>query len=412
MADLRQLLRQPQGIKEENRLRLLSVIMAKPGNQAYLSRRSGLSQAAVSEAVTDLEKAGFVRRRPSAGAGASTGAGTSGGNVVEMAPTTGVAVGVELGYQHTAIVARRVDEPHDRAKFRFFEVGATRKGMWLGDIAAGIREAVAEVTDGNDLATIGLGIPRMVIPRTGQLARPLLPPWDSQENPADELRRELTRADWSPVVKLDNDASLAALAESIYSFPEVETLVNVKVSTGVGAGIVISGHVYRGRDGVAGEIGHIVVDPNGRVCSCGGRGCLETFIGADALLEQARTVLGRRTNLPPSLEDLVNRAKNDDLVCLRVLHDAADRLGFALGNLCNALNPQVVIIGGAFGRPGADEIILERCHNALRQSAMNAAQNVKVVASKVEHAAAHGALVLGLQGTTFDARGVPVVERP
>jgi predicted NBD/HSP70 family sugar kinase len=163
---------------------------------------------------------------------------------------------------------------------------------------------------------------------------------------------------------------------------------------------------------VAGEIGHIVVDPNGRVCSCGGRGCLETFIGADALLEQARTVLGRRTNLPPSLEDLVNRAKNDDLVCLRVLHDAADRLGFALGNLCNALNPQVVIIGGAFGRPGADEIILERCHNALRQSAMNAAQNVKVVASKVEHAAAHGALVLGLQGTTFDARGVPVVERP
>src|SRR5579863_3756890 len=175
MADLRQLLRHPQRAKEENRLRLLSVIMARPGNQTYLSRRSGLSQAAVSEAVTELEEAGSVRRR-----------GEGRDNIVEMAPTTGVAVGVELGYQHTAIVARRVDDPYDRAKFRYFEVGATRTGMWLEDTANGIRDAVAEVTgDSNDLATIGLGIPRMVVPRTGDLAPPLLPPWNSQRNPAD-----------------------------------------------------------------------------------------------------------------------------------------------------------------------------------------------------------------------------------
>ena len=401
MSHLSELLRQPQRAKEENRLRLLSVIMAKSGNQTYLSRRSGLSQAAVSEAVKELQDAGVVRRRE------------EGRGVVEMAPTTGAAVGIELGYQHTAVVARRVDQSYDQASTKVYQVGAARgPGIWLDEVAEGVRAMVAEATgDSNDIATVGMGIPRMVIPRTGELTLPHLPPWDSAQNPATLLRERLRRGNWAPDVKLDNDATLAALAESTYSFPEVETLVSVKVSTGVGAGIVIGGKLYRGDQGVAGEVGHTVVDPEGRFCSCGGRGCLETLIGADALLEQARTVLGSRSKSPPSLQMLVSLANQNDLVCQRVLRDAAERLGFALGNLCNILNPQVIIIGGAFGRVGAAEMIIEPCRNALRQSAMKAAvQGLQVVTSQVDHAAAHGALVLGLQGTTFDERGIPIVE--
>jgi predicted NBD/HSP70 family sugar kinase len=394
VSHLRDLLTAPTRAKEETRLGLLAVIMAKPGNQAYLSRRSGLSPAAVSDAVKELADAGTIRTR------------REGRDVfVEMAPTTGVAVGIELGYQHSAIVARRVDQPYDQARVKVCETGAARgSNIWLDELASGISETVSEVGEhGDDIATIGLGIPRMIDPRSGGLTPPRLPPWDTSENPAVLLAERLRTPGWSPRVLLDNDATLAALAESTYAFPDAETLVNIKVSTGVGAGIIIGGTVFRGRRGVAGEIGHMVAEPGGRFCSCGGRGCLETLIGADALVEQARTVLGHRAYTPPSLGELVARANQGNLVCQRVLRDAAAHLGFAIGNLCNVLNPQVVVIGGAFGRPDAASLILEPCREAIKQSAMKAAYETEfqVVTSQVPHASAHGALVLGLQGTTY-----------
>ena len=393
MSQLHDLLSEPRGAKEENRRRLLTAIMANPGNQAYLSRRSGLSAAAVSDAVKELAEAGAIQTR------------RRGRDViVEMAPTTGLAVGIELGYQHTAIVARRVDQSFDEVRVKLCQAGAARgSGAWLGEVADGIAEVVSELGE-QDIVTIGLGIPRMVDPRQGTLTPPLLPPWETGPDPAELLQDRLRSGNSSLKVLLDNDATLAALAESTYAFPDAETLVYVKVSTGVGAGIIIGGAVFRGRRGVAGEIGHAVVEPGGRFCSCGGRGCLETLIGADALVEQAKTALGHRLQDPPSsLEDLVRKASQGHAVCQRVLREAAMRLGVALGNLCNVLNPQVLVIGGAFGRSDAAQLVLGPCQDGIRQSAMRAAcdDEFKVVTSQVKHAAAHGALVLGLQGTTY-----------
>ena len=111
---------------------------------------------------------------------------------------------------------------------------------------------------------------------------------------ADELRSGRGPRFMAPQVVLDNDANAAAYAESIYGFDDAETLIGIKASTGIGAGIIIAGKIHRGARGTSGEIGHMVVDRDGQFCSCGGRGCLETLIGADALVEQARTVLGHR----------------------------------------------------------------------------------------------------------------------
>lgn len=393
VSHLRELLREPTGTKEENRLNLLTTIMARPGNQAYLSRRSGMSAAAVSDAVRDLSRSDAVVAQRG-----------SGETLVSMARTSGAAVGIELGYQHTAIVARRVDQPYDQAVERVREIGAARTA-WVDDVADNVGAVVAELGE-QDIVTIGLGVPRMVDPREGALTPPVLPPWHEGEDPAEQLQERLSRRHPGLEVRLDNDATLAALAESIYAFPEAETLVNVKVSTGVGAGIVIGGQVFRGRRGVAGELGHTVIRPGGRFCSCGGRGCLETLIGADALVEQARTVLGHRQQTWPStLDNLIAAANQGNAVCRRVLEDAAGLLGQALGNLCNVLNPQVIVIGGAFGRPEASHFVLGPCETGLKQFAMRAAHEVEfqLVASQLKHAAAHGALVLGLRGTTYPA---------
>lgn len=370
--------------------------MARPGNQAYLSRRSGLSAGTVSEAIPELEKKGLIRT-------AKQGKNKN----VWMAETAGVAVGIELGFQFTAIVARRVEQRHDEAKTKVCHVGAAKgSANWLTEMSDGIREVVSELgQDVEDIASVGLGIPRMVHPPSGTLTPPLLPPWDTDENPAHLLADALSKGSWSPKVLLDNDANLAALAESTYAFDTAETLIAVKASTGIGAGIIVGGRLFRGGRGVAGEIGHVVLDPNGRYCSCGGRGCLETFIGADALVEQARTVLGgRRQDSPETLEQLVQKAGGGNLVCQRVLREAASLLGFAIGNLCNVLNPQVVVLGGAFGRPDAVKYTLGPCQDAVRRSAMRAAheEGFEVRASGLQHAAAHGALVLGLEGTTYD----------
>jgi predicted NBD/HSP70 family sugar kinase len=402
------------GTLESNHRALLRVIMAKPGTQAYIAKRSGKVPATISAAVRDLEKDGYVRTRKD---GAST--------FVSLPPTVGAAVGIELGFHHTAVVARRVEQRIDEAATRHVGEGAANGvNRWLPDVADAIWDAIAELGE-EEITAIGLGIPRVVDPRSGKLLPPILPPWTYGDDPAyliaEKLRERGPRLA-APAVKVDNDANLAALAESIYSYDEVDSLIAIKASTGIGAGIIVSGTIIRGARGAAGEIGHMVVDPNGHFCSCGGRGCLETVIGADALVDQAKMFIARRPQpSPDGLEALIAMARNGNVTCQRVLGEAAATLGMAIGNLCNVLNPEVVVLGGAFGRPDATAFTLKPCREAISRSGLQAAvqgldvgtadrqtagadkKMLRVEASTLLHAAAHGALVVALQGTDYPA---------
>ena len=324
-----------------------------------------------------------------------------------------------MGFRYSAVVARRVEQSYDQARIRLRPVGAAAgTTRWVGEVADAVREAVASLGE-EEIAAIGLGIPRIISPRYGKLVSPALPPWEAEDRPAQLLADELRSTSSgprliAPKVVLDNDANLAAYAQSIYEFPDAVTLIGIKASTGIGAGIVTDGKIFRGARGAAGEIGHVVVQPGGDFCSCGGRGCLETLIGADALVAQARTVLGhRQLKSPDTLEDLVQMARDGSVACQRVLGEAAATLGFAIGNLCNVLNPNVVVLSGAFGRKGAAQFTMEPCVAAIRQSAMRATtdkdeddednrEGVTVVATKLEHPAAHGALVVALEGTKYE----------
>jgi predicted NBD/HSP70 family sugar kinase len=398
--------------QEINRRNILRVIMAKAGSQAYIAKRSGQVPATVSGAVKDMTDAGSVYTSREGAA-----------QVVRLRPTVGAAVGIELGFHHTAVVARRVDQSIDEATTRHMEQGAANgSSRWLPDVAELVRGVLAELGE-EEIITIGLGIPRIVDPRSGKLLPPVLPPWTRSDDPAHMLAEKLRERGVrlvAPAVKIDNDANLAALAESIYSYDEVDSLIAIKASTGIGAGIVVAGAIVRGARGAAGEIGHMVVDPGGKFCACGGRGCLETVIGSDALVEQAKITLARRPQPSPDrLEELTAMAANGNVTCQRVLQEAAATLGTAIGNLCNVLNPEVVVLGGAFGRADALAFTLEPCREAIGRSGLQAAaQGVRVTmadrqatgadkkmlrveASTLRHAAAHGALVVALQGTDY-----------
>jgi predicted NBD/HSP70 family sugar kinase len=399
--DLRKLLRAPTGAKSGNRLRILRTVMIKPGNQTEVYKRSNLSSATVSEAVKELEQSGHL-----------TVEQVGRDKFVRLTPTTGVAVGVELGFQETVVVARLAHQDRNEAVTRSLPIGvAGGESNWLARVVEGIQQIVYSFgADAGGLATLGIGVPRMIRPRTGEFARPLLPPWEDGTDPAQAIAGRLAAVDPPvvprdmpfPDVLVDNEANLGALAERAYVHPDKEMLLYVKASTGVGGGICAGGVVYRGGSGVAGEIGHVKVDRNGPFCLCGGRGCLETLIGSDALVRHARAVYGGQTARIRDLEHLIEKARRGNALCVRILREAGTLLGQTLGNICNILNPDVIVLGGTLST--AQDLVLGPCWEAIESTALGAAygNGLRLEASAIEYASAHGALLMGLDGTTYD----------
>jgi predicted NBD/HSP70 family sugar kinase len=380
------------GTKAINRKQVLLAIMIKAGSQADLARRTGLAQSTVSSVVRELQDDGVVA------AGKNGHASTSGRRpTVCLSPTRGVAVGVHLGFNHAMVVARRVDQPIAQTHQEFVQGGANRS---LQEITTPLKRAVEDAVAAtglglDDVLSLGVAVPGMVDPRSGSFANPVIPPWKPDDRPARDL------AHWLGVPEaLDNDANLGALAEQTYTTDgDAEMVVYIKASTGVGAGLVIANIPIRGHRGIAGEIGHLVMDPDGDVCYCGGRGCLETVIGADALLRQVRNSLsGKAADIPRTLASLIDRAQaaEADSMCVRVLQDAGRMLGRAVAHLCNLLNPDLIVIGGQLAAAG--DLLLEPCKQALKQHALRGAVDDLVLrtSSLGDRTEAQGALVLGL----------------
>jgi predicted NBD/HSP70 family sugar kinase len=195
-----------------------------------------------------------------------------------------------------------------------------------------------------------------------------------------------------PVV-VDNDANLGALAEARWGAGRrAETLVYVKASTGIGAGLVIGGRVFRGSSGTAGEIGHFSVDDDGLVCRCGSRGCLEVHAGGRALIAQVAHAGAGISSVP----ELIAAARDGDLACTRVLADAGEKLGLALAAVLNILNPDRVVLGGELGAAG--ELVLASLRERLRRHALaSAVSSTTVVQGELgERAEALGAVLLVL----------------
>lgn len=187
-----------------------------------------------------------------------------------------------------------------------------------------------------------------------------VPGWEDMPL-ADELRTEL-----GVPVSVDNDANVGALGE--YSFGAGQgcsSLLYITVSTGVGGGWVLDGRIYSGADGMAGEIGHTVVDPSGPECICGRRGCVESMACGPAIARNAREQLTREPQRGALLRKLVDNnldavtgervaraAAQGDELARAVLLDAARALGFGIGTAVTLMNPERVVIGGGVVKSG------------------------------------------------------------
>lgn len=180
-------------------------------------------------------------------------------------------------------------------------------------------------------------------------------------------------------VSVDNDAKLMSLAEyKLGAARGLQNAVCLTLGTGVGAGIIINGSLYRGSNNAAGEIGHIPVNEKGPRCNCGGSACLESYIGNNKILREAKRLFRRSI----SLEELSRLAKKRNKYAVSIWLQVARRLAVALVGAVNLLNPDAIIIGG--GVAGAGKILFDKVREIIAKEGMGIqSKHVKIFKAKL-----------------------------
>jgi predicted NBD/HSP70 family sugar kinase len=348
--------------------------------QAELARASGLSPATVSSIAHELRDGDWVIDEDLEG---------SRGRALTLSRDAGLAVGIAFGHSHVRVAI--ADLAHTilaEAEDRFdTDRGGAEEGIALA--ASLFRRLVAESEFDLDLVTgVGMGLPGPLRRATGEVGdSTILPGWIASR-PAELLREELDLE-----VTIENDANLGALAEIVWGAGRGRSdLLYLKISTGVGGGLILGGRLYHGHAGTAGEIGHTTVDESGPICRCGGRGCLETFAGADAILEPLR----RRHGDELTIREVVALAAAGDAGCQRVIADAGRAVGGAVADACNLLAPEQVVIGGTLADAG--DLLLDPIRRAVARAAIGAVREIPVTTGTLgERADVLGAVALVLR---------------
>lgn len=219
------------------------------------------------------------------------------------------------------------------------------------------------------------------------------------------LQQALDRPVW-----LEMDARATALGEAWQGAGAgADDLVYIVVGTGIGAGILAGGQIYRGWGGTAGELGHTTVEPNGPHCNCGNDGCLEALAAGPAIAQRAlvaiqqgrRTIMGdMTTNQEINAEVVMQAARLGDEVAREVVQQTAEYLGIGLANVLNLLNPEVIVLGGGVIQ-GGEDLLLEPIQQAAarRCGSWIDRQSTRIVAARLGEDAG----LLGVARLVWDA---------
>ncbi|MFN3202083.1 MAG: ROK family protein [Bradymonadia bacterium] len=366
-------------------------------SRADLARETGLSRSATSGLVESLLEANLVEE---------TGAGVSRGGrrptLLRFADEAYRIIGIDLGASHISAAITNLRGRVDAWVTQPCPVRHQPKialEMVRGMVSDLMQEAQIAP---EELLGVGLAVASPVNPKTpGRLPPLFMPEW-RRINLLTDLQLP-----HNPPLLIDNDANVGALAEAWWGAgKDGSSLAFIKLGTGVGAGFVINGRIFRGHGGTAGEIGHMVIDPHGPECVCGLKGCLVTFLGTPALLASAR----KAAQQPDShlvahevdLNHLLAAVREGDRAARAVITEAAQRLGLAVAGLLNLMNPEVVVLGGQLASAG-DALLHPLRERVQRRSFWTAVSHSRIVASELgARDVALGAATLVLQESLLD----------
>ena len=385
--------------------------MESPVSRADLAAGTGLNKTTVSTLVDDLLDGGLLRE-----VGREASVGGRPGMLLELDPDAGWIIGCEIGVGHMSVVLANL-----RARVTWRRQATFSKedspASVIDRLAGLMRQAkqYAQRT-GRRLFGAGLAVSGLVDVSSGTLVFEPNMGW----------RNVPLRADLADRLRLpmfvDNDGNAAALAERYFGVAQgVEDFAYVVANIGLGAGLVIGGHIYYGVSGFAGEAGHTTIDPNGPPCRCGNRGCWETLASQRALIERVGELQrsGSSSTLdlaggdgtgPLTLEAILQAAQRGDAVVLEALRQTGVYLGLGIANLVNLLNPGLVAFGGRLSL--AHEFLLPVAREVVQQRAMaDLSQTTRIVVSSFrQDACVMGGVALVLHDILSRPRLVPTAR--
>ena len=278
---------------------------------------------------------------------------------------------------------------------------------------------------------VGLGSPGLIIAETGVVHfSPNFPGWtdiplatyvntelSKLHNATDAAAGNINKQ-YKPVLRgMDNDVNVMTLGELHHGAGVgYNNLVALTLGTGVGGGVVIDGKVYHGSQNTAGELGHTVVEPNGRYCGCGNQGCLEAYAGAKNIVEriQQKIETGRSTTLTAVTKNdasltprmIAEAAQAGDKLAIEIFAETGRYIGVALTSIAHILNPQIAIIGGGIAEAG-EKLLFEPIRAEFSKRTMDIPSQMKIVKAHLGNdAGIVGAAMLALGGKHSNQMGI------
>jgi len=375
-------------LRTANQRRVLDVLLANgKATQAEIARETGLAAGTVSSIVRELAAAEILSTV--AGAGRR-------GTEVRLARGAGVVGAVDFGHSHVAVAlgdmrGRVLGELSHRLPAAYdVDVG-------MGHAAELLDRLLSETaTDRSAVRNLGMGLPCPISDGV-VMSSAIMPAWVGVN------AREVAESRLRIRVHLDNDANLGALGEHRRGVGRGHAnVVFVKVSSGVGAGLILDHQLFRGTHGIAGEIGHLTFDEQGPLCRCGSRGCLEAY----AATGPALAMMASQMTLPEQGDDtgragidaVIEAAQQGSVAARRVFEDAGLHLGWGLATITNLLNPGVIAVGGDMSHAG--DLLLDSARVGLRRHGLAGAASTPIkVAHLGDRASIVGGLMLAIDAT-------------
>ncbi|HSN37545.1 MAG TPA: ROK family transcriptional regulator [Arthrobacter sp.] len=375
----------------------------RPRTRTELAEQMGLARSTITlriEALMELGLVGFVDDAVSTGGRPSSRIALKAGSKVVL--------GVDIGASHLRVAVTDLTGHRLREAERTIEVTQGPDVVLQAVVELGTELLQDSGRAMTDLLAVGVGLPGPVEHRTGRpINPPIMPGWNGFDVPGH------LQVHFHVPVLVDNDVNIMALGERNVAWPNVDNLIFVKVATGIGSGIVSSGMLQRGADGVAGDIGHIRVHSGAGVpCHCGNKDCLEAVASGPAVASKLRA-LGLEAN---TSEDVVRLVSAGSTEAVHAVRQAGRDVGEVLSACVSLINPSVIVIGGSMAMTGEHfiagirEVVYSRTiplatqHLQIVQSSSGIDAGVLGASMLAIHHAMSpqriDAMVLGLSGST------------
>lgn len=316
-----------QVVKKNNKALVLQLIMEKePISRADIAQVSGLNKATVSSLVNELLAEELIYE---------SGPGESSGGrrpvILHFNKIAGYSIGIDIGVNYVFCILTDLKGTILIEKNRL--VNKTPYTATMDIVKEMVQSLMDEMPSSKyGIVGIGVGVPGIVNKEGAVLLAPNLG-WKNMN-----IKKELEDLFHVPVI-IENEANAGAFAEQQFgTAQDFQNIIYISAGIGIGVGIILNKELYQGKNGFSGEMGHMIIEMNGKPCNCGSKGCWEAYASEQALLEKA----GQHID---SLEALMDLAEAQNEKALELFEEIGSYLGYGINNIINTFNPDQVIIG-------------------------------------------------------------------